>query len=159
MNIKIICVGKLREQWHKQACDEYIKRLSRYCKTEIRQVDDERPKGKEGAAEKQRILEAEGKRILAALAENETVVALDVKGKAVSSEEMAELFEDLTLRGKSSIAIIIGGSLGLSEDVLKRADIRISLSKMTFNHMLARVIILEQIYRCFKIMSNETYHK
>ncbi len=159
MNIKIICVGKLREQWHKQACDEYIKRLSRYCKLEIRQVDDERPKGKEGAAEKQRILEAEGKRILSALAENETVVVLDVRGNAVSSEEMAELLKGLVQRGKSSIAIIIGGSLGLSEDVLKRADIRISLSKMTFNHMLARVIILEQIYRCFKIISNETYHK
>ena len=159
MNIKIICVGKLREQWHKQACDEYIKRLSRYCRLEIRQVDDERPKGKDSVSEKQRILETEGKRILSTLTGNETVVALDVYGKAVSSEEMAGLIEAWSQRGKSNIAIVIGGSFGLSEEILKKADVRLSMSKMTFNHMLARVIILEQIYRCFKIISNETYHK
>lgn len=159
MNIKLICVGKLREQWHKQACDEYIKRLSRYCKLDVRQVDDEKPKGKESEAEKQRILEAEGKRILAALSDGDVAMVLDVRGKAVSSEELAEILDDLPRTGKSNIAVIIGGSLGLSQEVLKRADMRISMSKMTFNHMLARVIILEQVYRCFKINANESYHK
>lgn len=158
MTIKIVCVGELKDDWQIMACGEYVKRLGRFCRLEIRQVDDERI-DRPGGAERKRILDKEGARILRAIAPSETVIALDVKGKALSSEELAEDIAKMALDGKSAVTYVIGGSLGLSDEVLSRADQRLSLSKMTFHHMMARVILLEQLYRSFKILSNETYHK
>ena len=159
MNITIICVGKLKEKYLKLAIDEYSKRLSRYCKLNIVELNDE--KTPDNASEKDELIikQKEGSKILAHVKENMYVIALDLKGKMASSEELAELIDDLGLKGKSNIALIIGGSLGLSKEVLDRANYKLSFSKMTFPHQLMRVILLEQIYRAYKINSGEPYHK
>ena len=159
MNITIICVGKLKEKYLKLAIDEYSKRLSRYCKLNIVELNDE--KTPDNASEKDELIikQKEESKILAHVKENMYVIALDLKGKMASSEELAELIGDLGLKGKSNIALIIGGSLGLSKEVLDRANYKLSFSKMTFPHQLMRVILLEQIYRAYKINSGEPYHK
>ncbi|KEI16008.1 23S rRNA (pseudouridine(1915)-N(3))-methyltransferase RlmH [Clostridium haemolyticum] len=159
MNITIICVGKLKEKYLKQAIDEYSKRLSKYCKLNIVQLNDE--KTPDNASEKDELIikQKEGMRILSHIKDSIYVIALDIKGKMVTSEELADFINDLGVRGNSNIALVIGGSLGLDEEVLHRANYKLSFSKMTFPHQLMRVILLEQIYRAYRINSGEPYHK
>ena len=159
MKIKIVCVGKIKEKFFREAVSEYLKRLSGYCRTEIIECADEKTPDGASYEEERRIKEKEGNRILSHIAENEYCIALDIKGRSYSSEDFSVLLSDLMLRGQSSITFIIGGSLGLSENVLYRADLRLSFSMFTFPHQLMRVILLEQIYRSFRIMKNEPYHK
>lgn len=159
MNINVVCIGKLKEKYWSDAISEYSKRLSRYCSLQIKELKEDRLHDNASAAEEQAVKVNEGKSILKALSDNSYVIALDVKGKQLSSEALADKIEGLAVDGRSNIDLIIGGSLGLSEEVLKRADFRLSFSPMTFPHQMMRVILLEQIYRSFKIIKNETYHK
>ncbi len=159
MNINIVCIGKLKEKYWSDAISEYSKRLGRYCTLQIKELKEDRLHDNASAAEEQAVKVNEGKSILKAISDNSYVIALDVKGKQLSSEQLADKIEGLAVDGRSNIDLIIGGSLGLSEEVLKRADFRLSFSPMTFPHQMMRVILLEQIYRSFKIIKNETYHK
>lgn len=159
MNISIISVGKIKEKFLKAAIEEYSKRLSRYCKLDIIEVPDEKTPDNASAKEELIIKEKEGISILKHIKENMLVVTLDLKGKMLSSEELSDLIKDSGLKGNSHLAFIIGGSLGLSNEVLKKADFSLCFSKMTFPHQLMRVILLEQIYRGFRIMNGEPYHK
>lgn len=159
MNISIISVGKIKEKFLKAAIEEYSKRLSRYCKLDIIEVPDEKTPDNASAKEELLIKEKEGISILKHIKENMLVVTLDLKGKMLSSEELSDFIKDSGLKGNSHLAFIIGGSLGLSNEVLKKADFSLCFSKMTFPHQLMRVILLEQIYRGFRIMNGEPYHK
>ncbi|KZL93076.1 23S rRNA (pseudouridine(1915)-N(3))-methyltransferase RlmH [Clostridium magnum] len=159
MNISIISVGKIKEKFLKAAIEEYSKRLSRYCKLDIIEVPDEKTPDNASAKEELIIKEKEGISILKYIKENMLVVTLDLKGKMLSSEELCDFIKDSGLKGNSHLAFIIGGSLGLSNEVLKKADFSLCFSKMTFPHQLMRVILLEQIYRGFRIMNGEPYHK
>lgn len=159
MKITILCVGKVKEKFYRDAIGEYQKRLSRYCKLEIVEVTDE--KTPDGACEtvENQIKEKEGNRILSKIREEDYVIALVIDGKMQDSVELSKNIQQLGVRGKSSIVFVIGGSLGLSKEVLKRADEKLSFSKMTFPHQLMRVILLEQVYRSYRIMNGEPYHK
>lgn len=159
MNIEIICIGKLKEKYWREAVDEYARRLSRYCHVHITELKESRLPANASAADEENVKKTEGLSILAALREKMYVVALDVRGKEMSSEKLASRMEQHQDNGTGTIAFLIGGSLGLSEEVLRRADVRLSFSPMTFPHQMMRVILLEQIYRSFKIMRHETYHK
>ena len=159
MKITILCVGKVKEKFYRDAIGEYQKRLSRYCKLEIVEVTDEKtPDGASETVENQ-IKEKEGNRILSKIREEDYVIALAIDGKMQDSVELSKNIQQLWVRGKSSIVFVIGGSLGLSKAVLKRADEKLSFSKMTFPHQLMRVILLEQVYRSYRIMNGEPYHK
>lgn len=159
--LKITCVvvGKIKEKYFTDAVKEYAKRLRRYCKLEIVELPDEKTPDGASTAEEAAILEREGERILKALREDAYVIALAIEGKALDSVELSEKIEQLGVRGISHIAFVIGGSLGLSPAVIGRADEALSFSRMTFPHQLMRVILLEQIYRSFRIMKGEPYHK
>ncbi len=159
--VKITCVavGKIKEMYFSEAVKEYAKRLSRYCKLEIVELPDEKTPDGASAAEEAAILEREGERILKAVREDAYVIALAIKGKALDSVEFSRRLERLGVEGKSHIVFVIGGSLGLSTAVMKRADESVSFSRMTFPHQLMRVILLEQVYRGFRIMKGEPYHK
>ncbi|HSQ34102.1 MAG TPA: 23S rRNA (pseudouridine(1915)-N(3))-methyltransferase RlmH [Peptostreptococcaceae bacterium] len=159
MNIKIISVGKIKEKYIKLGIDEFTKRLSKYCKLDIIEVDDE--KAPENLSEKEMdiIKYKEGQKILSNIKNNSYVIALAIDGKNLSSEELANKMSNLSISGNSNIAFVIGGSLGLSKDVLDRSDFKLSFSKMTFPHQLMRLILLEQVYRGFRIIKNEPYHK
>lgn len=159
MKITLITVGKIKEKFYTDAIAEYSKRLSRYCKLEIIQVADEKTPDKASEAEERLIKEKEGERILAQIKDGAYVIALAIDGQMLDSEQLAARIEQLGVSGKSQIVMIIGGSLGLSDAVLKRAEYKLSFSKMTFPHQLMRVILLEQIYRSYRIISNEPYHK
>lgn len=159
MNISVICVGKLKEKYWTDAIAEYSKRLKRFCTLEIVELKESRLPDKAGVAEEQQVKENEGEEILKKIKDNMYVIALEVQGKKLSSEKLAEKMEKITLDGNSNIAFVIGGSLGLSPAVSRRADFSLSFSDMTFPHQMMRVILLEQIYRSFKINHNETYHK
>lgn len=159
MKITILCVGKIKEKFYRDAAAEYIKRLGRYCKPEVIEVADEKtPDGASENAENQ-IREKEGERLLGKIKDGAYVVALAIDGKMRDSKELAKHIEQLGIQGKSQIVFVIGGSLGLSESVLRRADETLSFSKMTFPHQLMRVILLEQIYRSYRIVNGEPYHK
>lgn len=159
MKITVVCVGKIKEKFFGDAIREYEKRLSRYCKLSIVELQDEKtPDGALAALEEQ-IKRREGERILKVLPEGAYTVALAIQGKQCSSEELAETIEKLGVNGTSHIVFIIGGSLGLSEEVLLKADYLLSFSKMTFPHQLMRVVLLEQVYRSYRIISGEPYHK
>jgi len=163
MKITIACVGKIKEKFYRDAIAEYEKRLSRYCKLEIVEVADEKtPDNASGLVENQ-IKEKEAERLLARLEkplkEGAFVCALVIDGKQLDSVELSEKIETLGISGTSHIIFLIGGSLGMSETLLKRADMKLSFSKMTFPHQLMRVILLEQIYRGYRIMNHEPYHK
>ena len=159
MNINVIGVGKIKEKYLKLGIDEFKKRLSKYCKLDIIELDDE--KAPEKLSEKEMILvkEKEGKKILSKIKDTSYVIALAIDGKNLSSEELADKMSDLAVRGNSNITFVIGGSLGLSDEVLDRADYKLSFSKMTFPHQLMRLILLEQVYRAYRINNNEPYHK
>ena len=159
MNIKLITVGKIKEKYLKQAISEYSKRLTRYTKLDIIELLDEQAPENLSDKEVEIIKDKEGDRILSKIKDNEYVISLVIKGSNFSSEELAEKIEGLTVQGYSNITFIIGGSLGLSDDVIKRSNLKLSFSKMTFPHQLMRVILLEQIYRSFRIINNEPYHK
>jgi 23S rRNA (pseudouridine1915-N3)-methyltransferase len=159
MKITIIGVGKIKEKYFTSAIEEYAKRLSRYCKLEIIEVNDEKTLEQASEAEELIIKKTEGTRILKHIKEGAYMIALAIEGNSLSSVELAEKFEQLGVGGCSHIVFAIGGSLGLSPEVLARADYKLSFSKMTFPHQLMRVILLEQIYRAYRINSNEPYHK
>ncbi len=159
MKITLVTVGKIKEKFFEDAIKEYSKRLSRYCKLEVLQVADEKtPEGASEAVELQ-IKEKEGQRILSLIRDDAYVIALAIEGKMLDSEELAEKIEKLGVGGVSQIVFVIGGSLGLSSQVMKRADYALSFSRMTFPHQLMRVVLLEQIYRSYRIMNNQPYHK
>lgn len=159
MKITCITVGKIKEKYFTDAVMEYAKRLSRYCKLEIMELADEKTPDGASESEEKAIKEREGERILKAVKEDTYVIALAIEGKMLDSVELSRKIERLGVDGTSHITFVIGGSLGLSQAVLKRADYTLSFSKMTFPHQLMRVILLEQIYRCFRIMKHEPYHK
>ncbi len=147
MNITLICVGKLKEEYWRQAQEEYAKRLTRYGTlqvVEVRERDD---------------IEKEGEDILKRIREEDYLIALAILGKTMDSVTLSRHLENLSIQGKSSITFVIGGSLGLSKVVLERADLRLSFSKLTFPHQMIRIFLLEQIYRSYKIMKGEVYHK
>ncbi len=158
MKITILCVGKIKESFYREAVREYSKRLSGYAGLEIIEVPDE--KAPEGLSEAGilKIKEKEGDRLLSKL-KNGLVFPLVIEGKSLSSEELAEFIKEKALRGTSHINFVIGGSLGLSEAVIEKGDLLLSFSKMTFPHQLMRVILLEQVYRAYRIINNEPYHK
>lgn len=158
MRISIVCVGKIKEKYFSSAIDEYLKRLSKYVNLEIIEVSDEKAPETLSIAQEEIVKEQEGKRILKNIKEG-FVIALAINGKMFSSEDFTAFISDKMVRGISHIYFIIGGSLGLHNEVIKRADYLLSFSKMTFPHQLMRVILLEQIYRTQKIMKNEPYHK
>lgn len=159
MKITLITVGKIKEKFYTDAIAEYSKRLSRYCKLEIIQVADEKTPDKASETEERQIKDREGERILAHVKDGAYVIALAIEGQMLSSEQLADKIGQLGIGGQSQIVLIIGGSLGLSEAVLRRADYKLSFSKMTFPHQLMRVILLEQIYRSYRIITGEPYHK
>lgn len=159
MKITVVAVGKIKEKFFADAVSEYRKRLGRYCKLEILQVADEKTPDGAGEALEKQIKDREGERILSHIRDGEYVFALAIEGKMMSSEEMAQKMERLGVEGRSQVVFVIGGSLGLSEAVLRRADEHLSFSKMTFPHQLMRVILLEQIYRSYRIMTGGPYHK
>lgn len=159
MKITILCVGKVKEKFYREAIDEFSKRLSRYCKLEIVEVPDEKTDEQASDTEIRIVKEKEGERLLKNIKEDAYVVALCIDGKQLDSEELSEKMENLGVQGTSHIYFVIGGSLGLSDKVIQRADFKLSFSKMTFPHQLMRVILLEQIYRAYRIMNHEPYHK
>lgn len=159
MKITVIAVGKIKEKFYTDAIAEYSKRLSRYCRLEIIQVADEKTPDGASEGQERQIKEKEGSRILAQIKDGAYVIALAVQGTMLSSEQLAGKLNQLGIAGQSQIVLIIGGSLGLSDEVLKRADYHLSFSPMTFPHQLMRVILLEQIYRSYRIISGEPYHK
>lgn len=159
MQITVICTGKLKERYWTDAAEEYGKRLSKYCLLSIIETKEEKSPESLSSAEENLVKETEGKNILKHIKDDMTVFALEIKGKKMSSEALADKINSLAISGKSNLAFIIGGSLGLSKEVLSRADYLLSFSDMTFPHQLMRVILLEQIYRSFRIIRGEPYHK
>lgn len=159
MKIKLVTVGKLKEKYLKDGIAEYTKRLSRFSKLEIVELADEKTPDKASEVENQQILEKEGNRILAKISEREFVVALAIEGKQFASEEFSSILSDITVRGFSDITFVIGGSLGLSPAVKKRANLLMSFGKFTLPHQLMRLVLVEQIYRAFMIQQGSPYHK
>ena len=159
MKIKLICVGKLKEKYLDDGIKEYLKRISAYSDIEVIEVADERIPENPSLAEETIVKSKEGRRILDKVKQDDYMILLDVQGKELDSIQFAERIEDCMINGKSTIDFVIGGSLGHGEDVLTRANARISFSQMTFPHQLMRLILVEQIYRAFKMIRHETYHK
>ncbi|MFV0557905.1 MAG: 23S rRNA (pseudouridine(1915)-N(3))-methyltransferase RlmH [Enterococcus sp.] len=159
MNIKIISVGKLKEKYLVQGINEYVKRLGGYAKMQLIEVPDEKAPENLSEALMVQVKEKEGQRILSKIKEQEYVFALAIDGNNPSSEAFAKQIDQLGIQGKSQLTFVIGGSLGLAEDVLKRSNTQISFGKMTYPHQLMRLILVEQIYRAFRINHGEPYHK
>lgn len=159
MNIKLITVGKIKEKFYKDAIDEYVKRLSRCCKINIIEVADEKTKENASDKEVEIILNKESERIIKAINDNDYIIALAINGLKYDSINFANKIKELGIKGNSNICFIIGGSLGLHKNVLNKANMKLSFSDMTFPHQLMRVILLEQIYRAYRIINNEPYHK
>ena len=159
MEIRILTVGKIKEKYLSDGIAEYAKRLGRYCKLSFFQVPDEKTPDKASDALNIQIKDTEGERLMKYIRDQDYVIALAIDGKMLDSVELSEKIEKLGVSGISSVAFVIGGSLGLSEKVLQRADYKLSFSKMTFPHQLMKMILLEQIYRSYRIMNHEPYHK
>lgn len=159
MKIKIVAVGKLKEKYLKQGIDEYAKRLTKYCKFEIIEVPDEKAPETLSETEMLQLKEREGQKILSKIGEGDYVFALAINGKDYTSEEFADAIDKVTVAGKSTITFVIGGSLGLSPEVLKRSNQQISFGRVTYPHQLMRLILSEQVYRCFRIIHGHAYHK
>lgn len=159
LTVNIICVGKIKEKFFADAISEYSKRISRYANIKIIELKDESTSNISSPAETAKVLEREGERILEKIPNSSYTIALCIEGKQQSSEELSETISNLSVSGISCINFIIGGSLGLSDSVKSRSDLKLSFSKMTFPHQLMQMILLEQIYRSFRIMNNEPYHK
>ena len=158
MTINIICVGKIKEDYFSRAVAEFEKRLSRFCSINIIQIPDKSIPDNPSPAECSAVLNKEGEQILKKIGKSDIVIAMCIEGKILSSEEFAAKLSDFQMQS-STIDFVIGGSLGLSDEVKKRADFKLSMSRMTFPHRIARLMLEEQIYRAFKILANETYHK
>jgi 23S rRNA (pseudouridine1915-N3)-methyltransferase len=159
MHIRIIAIGKIKERFLQDGIAEYEKRLRPYVKLLIVELPEEKRPASASTSIEAAAIEKEGERICAAIPGGSFVIALDVRGVSWSSEELADAFREWELAGKNQIAIVIGGDLGLSPAVLSRSDLRLSLSKMTFTHLMARLLLLEQVYRAFRILRGEPYHK
>lgn len=159
MKITILAVGKLKEKYWKQAISEYEKRLSAYSKIEIIEVPDEKAPENMSDKEIEQVKEKEGQRLLAKIKPQATVITLEIQGKMLSSEGLAEEMQRRMTQGQSDFVFVIGGSNGLHENVLQRSNYALSFSKMTFPHQMMRVVLIEQVYRAFKIMRDEAYHK
>lgn len=159
MNISIVTVGKLKEKYLKQGIEEYTKRLGPFAKVEVIEVPDEKAPENLSETEMLQVKKAEGDRIMSKISPDAHVIALAIEGKMKTSEQLARDLDQLATYGKSKVAFVIGGSLGLSDDILKRANDSLSFSKMTFPHQLMRLILVEQVYRAFKINRGEPYHK
>ncbi len=159
MNITVICVGKIKEKFYREAVCEYSKRLSKFCKLNIIEVDDEEAGQNLSPVQESNIKDKEGERILKKIPSNSYVFTLEIEGKKYDSVSFSKNLNDLCIKGQSSICFIIGGSLGLSDKIRDLSNAKLSFSDMTFPHQLMRVILLEQIYRAFKIINNEPYHK
>ena len=158
MNISVICIGKLKEAYWRDAVNEYMKRLKAYCNPQIIELKESKQSG-EGEAAERIVREHEGEEILSRITQNMYVITLEIKGKKLSSEQLAEKIESLSIEGKSDVAFVIGGCLGLAKAVSDRANMKLSFSDMTFPHQMMRTILLEQVYRSFKITRGEKYHK
>lgn len=159
MNINIISVGKVKENYIKAGINEYLKRLSKYCKIEIINLEDEKVPDKLSNKELDIIQKNEGNRIKTVLKPGWYIIALDSKGMELTSEELAQKIEELSISGRSNLAFIIGGTIGLSKEILNSANLILSFSKLTFPHQLIQLFLLEQLFRCFKIIRKETYHR
>lgn len=159
MNINVICIGKLKEKYWRDAIDEYSKRIKGYCNLKIVELKESKLPANASPADELKVMEAEGRSILAKVAAGDYVIALEVEGRLLSSPELANKIQGTFASGRQTIDLIIGGSLGLSDEVKQRADFGLSFSKMTYPHQMMRVVLLEQIYRSFKIINNEAYHK
>lgn len=159
MQITIVSVGKLKEKYLREGIEEYAKRLSAYCRLQIVEVSDEKAPEELSASEMEQVKRKEGERILAQIKPDHYVIALAIEGQMWSSEKLSAEMDKLALHGRSQLAFVIGGSLGLSAEVLKRSDLQLSFSKMTFPHQLVRLMLVEQVYRAFRIGRGEPYHK
>lgn len=160
LKINIICIGKIKEKYFSDAIAEYGKRLGAFCKFSVIELAEERVRSNTpNSSQIAEVLSAEGKRILQKVAASDYVIAMCIEGKLMSSEELAETVSNASVSGKSTVDFIIGGSYGLSGEVKARADLRLSMSRMTFPHQMARMILSEQIYRAFEIVNNGKYHK
>jgi 23S rRNA (pseudouridine1915-N3)-methyltransferase len=160
LKINIICIGKIKEKYFTDAIAEYSKRLSAFCKFSIVELAEEKIRSNTpNQAQIDEVIQAEGRRIMQKISPSDYVLAMCIEGKLMSSEELSRTLDSVALSGKSTVDFVIGGSYGLSEAVKKRADIRLSMSKMTFPHTMARMILSEQIYRAFEISTNGKYHK
>lgn len=160
LRVNIICVGKIKEKYFSDAIAEYSKRLGAFCKFNIIELAEERLKSNNpNSSEIAAVISAEGERIMQKISPSDYVIAMCIEGKQLSSEELAQTVGNISVFGKSTVDFIIGGSYGLSDEVKKRAELRLSMSKMTFPHQMARMILSEQIYRAFEILNNGKYHK
>ena len=159
MKIKLVTVGKLKEKYLKDGIAEYAKRLKHFTKFELIELSDEKTPDKASHLENQQILEKEGNRILSKITDKEFVIALAIEGQQFPSEEFSKILSDITIRGISNITFVIGGSLGLSNTVKKRANLLMSFGKLTLPHQLMRLVLVEQIYRSFMIQQGSPYHK
>ncbi|SDN44124.1 23S rRNA (pseudouridine1915-N3)-methyltransferase [Fictibacillus solisalsi] len=159
MNILVVTVGKLKEKYLKMGIDEYVKRLGPYAKIDIVEVADEKAPENLSDQEMQLVKKAEGDRILAKIPQDAHVIAMAIEGKLISSEDLAKNLDQLATYGKSKVAFVIGGSLGLSDEVMKRANEKISFGRITYPHQLMKLVLVEQIYRAFRINRGEPYHK
>lgn len=159
MQVQIIAVGKLKEKYLVQGIAEYVKRLGPYAKVSIHEVPDEKAPEQLSASEEQQVKAKEGERILSHVKPDAYVVAMAIDGQMWTSDRLAKQMQELATYGRSHICFLIGGSLGLSDDVLRRADLKLSFGRITFPHQLIRLVLTEQIYRAFKIMRGEPYHK
>ena len=159
LNISIICVGKLKEKYWTLACGEYLKRLKMFCKCSVIEVDEKKLSANPSASEINETVTIEGERILSKIPSSAYVISMCIEGNLISSEQLSKKLEDIAIGGKSNVVIVIGGSWGLSDAVKDRSNFKLSMSKMTFPHQMARVILLEQIYRAFQISNSGKYHK
>lgn len=160
IRINIICIGKIKEKYFTEAIAEYAKRLSAFCKFSITELNEEKLRSNTpNLSQIQEVIDAEGKRILQKLGISDFVIAMCIEGKQMSSEELSKVIDNASLTGKSTVDFIIGGSYGLSDEVKNKANLKLSMSRMTFPHQMARMILSEQIYRAFEISSNGKYHK
>ncbi len=159
MNINIIAAGKIKEKYIQEGIKEFSKRLSRFCNLKIIEIMDEKAPENLSDKEMEAIKDKEGLKILSKIPQNSFIISLEIQGREISSEDLSKKMEDIMVSGINDITFIIGGSLGLSDQVRSRSDFKLSFSKMTFPHQLMRLILLEQVYRAWKIMKNEPYHK
>lgn len=159
MTINLIAVGKLKESYLRQAQDEYTKRLGAFCKLNIIEIDEEKLSQNYSQAHIDAVIEEEGKRILQKVPQGSTVIPLCIEGRQISSEELSDSLESMAVSGVSNISLVIGGSHGLSQAVKNAGKLKLSMSKMTFPHQLARIMLLEQVYRAFSISAGTKYHK
>ena len=159
MKIKVVTVGKLKEKYLKDGIEEYLKRISRFAKFEMIELADEKTPDKASESENQKILEIEGQRILSKVGDRDFVIVLAIEGKTFSSEEFSKQLEEASIKGFSTLTFIIGGSLGLAQDVKNRANLSVSFGRLTLPHQLMRLVLAEQIYRAFTIQQGSPYHK